>query len=121
MQKIEPAIALDVEDKIEFTRILVRQEVASLDAGRGQHHVEPPTVIAHLLDDFVHGALIGKDDAEIMRCTSCASNGFERAVSRLRSLQGGQLFFNQGRRGALATRLEACEEITLQAVLISHE
>ena len=39
----------------------------------------------------------------------------------LRSLQGGQLLFDQRRRGALAARLDAREQIALQAVFVGHE
>ena len=42
-------------------------------------------------------------------------------ASRLRPLQGCQLFFYKSRRSALATCLDAREQITLEAVLVGHE
>ena len=56
MQQIEPAVALDVEDQIEFARVLIGQEVAALDASRVQQHVDPPASLAHLLDHFGHAS-----------------------------------------------------------------
>ena len=42
-------------------------------------------------------------------------------LSGLRALQGGQLFLHQRWRGALATRLDAREQIALQPVFVAHE
>jgi hypothetical protein len=56
-----------------------------------------------------------------MRRTAGGSHRLDRTVCRLRSLQRRQLFFHQGRRGALAARLDACEQITLKAVLVGRE
>jgi len=42
MQKIEPAVALDVEDQIEFTRVFLWQKVAALYASGVQEHIDVP-------------------------------------------------------------------------------
>ena len=54
MQKVEPAVALDVKDQVEFAGILVRQEMAALDSCSVQQHVNPPAALAHPVDDIGH-------------------------------------------------------------------
>ena len=75
MQQIEPAVALHVEDQIEFTRVLVREEVAALSAGSVQQHIDAPAALAHLLDDFGDSVCIRQVDAEVV-CR--ASGGLHR-------------------------------------------
>ena len=48
VQQVEPAVRLHVEDQVEFRRALVGQEVAALDAGGMQQHVDAPGAFADL-------------------------------------------------------------------------
>ena len=48
MQQVEPAVALDVEDQVEFARVLVGQQVAALDAGGVQQDVDAPAALADI-------------------------------------------------------------------------
>ena len=121
VQEIEPAIAFHIKDQVEFARVLVRKEVASLDACGVQQHVDSPAALPHLLDDFAHGVRVSQVNAEIMRCTAGSSYGCDRVVCCLRSLQGRQFLFNQSRGGALAAGLNAREQVTLETVLVGDK
>src|SRR5271167_2661327 len=109
---MEPTVALDIKDQIEFARILVGQEVAAFRSGGVQQHIDVSAAFSHLPDDLGYSVCVREVDAEVMRRTASGSYRSDRAVRCLRSLQGCQLFFHEGRRGAFATRLDACEQIT---------
>ena len=56
-----------------------------------------------------------------MRRAAGRAHRVDGAPGGLRALQRGQFLFDQRRRGALAARLDAREQIALQAVLVADE
>ena len=88
MQKIEPAVAFDVEDQIEFPRFFVGEKVAALHTGGVQKHVDAAAARAHLVDNLGDGVGILKIDTEIVRRAARCFDGIDRAPGGLRSLQG---------------------------------
>src|SRR5208283_3843567 len=105
MQQIEPAVALDIKDQVEFGGGLVRQEMTALDSSGVQQHVNAPATLAHLIDDGSDAVRVRQVDAEIVRRAACGVYGIDCALRSLRPLERGQLFFDQRGRGPLATRL----------------
>ena len=101
--------------------ILVGQEVAALDAGGVQQHVDAPAALADLVDDLGDRVRIGEVDAEVVRRAAGGAHGVDRAARGMRPLERRQFLFDQRRSGALAARLDAREQIALQAVLVGDE
>ena len=121
VQKVEPAITLDVEDQVEFTLVLVGQEVTALDSGGVQQHIDAAATLAHLVDDAGHAVRIGEVDAEVVRRAACRAHCVDGALRCLCPLQRRQFLFHQRRSGALAARFDALEQIALESVFVAHE
>ena len=121
VQKIEPAVTLDVEDQVEFTLVLVGQEVTAFNAGGVQQHIDATAALAHLVDDAGHAIRIGEVDAEVIRRASRRAHCVDGALRCMRPLQTRQFLFHQRRSGALAARFDALEQIALESVFVAHE
>ena len=80
-----------------------------------------PLCCAHLLDDLGDTVRIGEVDAEVVRRAAGGLHRVDRGLGGLRPLQRRQFFFHQRRRGPLAARLDAREQIALQAFFVADE
>ena len=109
MQKIEEAVALYIEDEIEFARIFVRHEVAAFDAGCMQQHVNAHAVFPYLVDHFGYSVSVREVDAEVVRRSPGSLDRVDRHSGRLCSLQRRQFLLHQRRRGSFAPRLDPRE------------
>ena len=58
MQQVEESIALNVEDKVELSRFLVRQRVASVQARGMQQDIDAATAPADLVDHSGHRSFV---------------------------------------------------------------
>ena len=86
MQQIEPSVGLHVEDQIELALVFVGQEVAALQSGGVQQHVDAAAALTHLLDDLGNAFGIRQVDAEVVRGSTCGLHGLDRAQRRLCAL-----------------------------------
>ena len=68
-----------------------------------------------------HAVRVGEVDAEVVRRASRRAHGVDRTLRRLRPLQSRQFLFHQRRSGSLAARLDAREQIALEAFFVAHE
>ena len=121
VQQIEEAIALDVEDQIEFLLIFIWQEVTSLNSGGMQQHIDAAAALAHLVDHFGDGLSVREVDAEIMCRATCGAYRVDGGLRGVRSLQPGEFLFDERRSGALAAGLNACEQIAFQIFFVGYE
>ena len=55
VQQVEPAVGLDVEDEVELALLLVGQEVADLEPGGVQQHVDRAAALADAGDHLGDG------------------------------------------------------------------
>ena len=74
VQQIEPAVRLDVEDQVELALVFVGQEVAALQSGGVQQHVDAAAALAHLLDDLGDAVRVREVDAEVVRRPACGAH-----------------------------------------------
>src|SRR5579863_4059334 len=118
MQQVEPAVGLDVEDKIEFPRVFVAQKMASFQTGSVQQNIDTSAEFADFCDNSSHSCGVGQVDAEVVRLTSRSLHRANRSQRRVRALQRSQLTFDECRSGAFAARLDAGKEVTLQRLFV---
>ena len=121
MQQIEPAIGLHVEDEIEFVLVLIGQEVAALQPGRVQQHVDAAALLPDLIDDFSYAGGVGEVDTEVVRRSASRADGIDRTKCSVSTLQCGQFFFDQRGSGAFATCLHAREQLALEVVFVADK